>query len=607
MKSSITKLELLAPAKDLECGIAAVDCGADAVYIGAPRFGARAAVGNSIDDIRKLIEYAHKFYAKVYVTINTIIYNDEIDEVRNLIRLLYDAAADGIIFQDMAVLKMDLPPIPLIASTQTHNYEIERIKFLDGIGIKRIILARELSLDKIAKIRNNTKAELEFFVHGALCVCLSGQCYLSYSINGRSANRGECAQPCRLQYTLADKNGKIIVKDKHLLSLRDLNLSAYLYELVEAGVISFKIEGRLKDASYVKNITAYYRQKLDEIIESSTELGKASSGKVEIPFTPDPDKTFNRGYTSYFLDGKDEKLSSVNSPKSRGKFLGKVKRVTSNSFTIDTEEKISNGDGICYFDKNGKLFGMNVSRVEGNTIFHKNPEGIRPGTEIFRNYDHDFMNELKKKCIRKITATVSVEESGNRLLIRAVDENGISASVEIEHEGVAALEKENATTVLKSQLSKTGDTIFSVTDVLLNLVEIPFLKIKSINEARRQLFAALEAKRLRNYPREEFRLDKNNKNFYAAGLDYSANVVNKLSAEFYKEHGAENIEEGFELSDDPADKILMTCKYCIKDELGYCFKKTDDALDEPLFLINGNKKFRLTFDCKSCLMQVRNA
>ena len=326
------KIELLSPAKNLETGIAAINCGADAVYIGAPKFGARAAAGNSIADIAKLVLYAHNFFAKVYVTINTLLFDNELEEARKTVDELYLSGVDAIIFQDMALLEMDLPPIPLFASTQTHNYKLERIKFLDQLGINRIILARELSLEQIKEIRQNTSAELEFFVHGALCVCLSGQCYLSHALTGRSANRGECAQPCRMKYTLTDKSGKVIVKDKYLLSLKDLNLSEHLNKLISAGISSFKIEGRLKDAAYVKNITAYYRTLIDDILENKTVYKRASSGKSLFTFSPDPNKTFNRGYTEYFLTDHEKSRANIDTPKSMGEFLGSIKKLTSNFF-----------------------------------------------------------------------------------------------------------------------------------------------------------------------------------------------------------------------------------------------------------------------------------
>jgi 23S rRNA 5-hydroxycytidine C2501 synthase len=609
--ATITKLELLSPAKDLECGIAAINCGADAVYIGAPRFGARAAAGNSVNDIQTLAEYARKFWAKVYVTVNTIIYNNEIEEVQNLITRIYEAGADAIIFQDMAVLQMDLPPIQLFASTQTHNFDLERIKLLDQIGIKRIILARELSLDQIKEIKKSVSAELEFFVHGALCVCLSGQCYMSAAMMGRSANRGECAQPCRLEYSLLDKNGKILIKDKHLLSLRDLNLSAYLNELIEAGITSFKIEGRLKDIGYVKNITAYYRHRLDSIIESNPSLQKSSSGSSIIPFQPDPDKTFNRGYSSYFIDGKDENISSINTPKSMGKFLGEVSTLDSQSFTVDSMETIVNGDGLCFFDESGELIGMSVNNVKQNRIFTNDLKGLTKGIRIYRNYDHGFNNELKKDCTRKIKVRVSIDEIDSGLKINAVDEAGVQINYKVNTLKQAAEQKLKAIETFKKQFLKSGESIFDIEDVKTNFSMPLFFPVKIINELRRKTLKILEKERtgkqiienresvhrggLKN---ENYLLDKTK-------LDYRFNVVNKLSKQFYIELGAEEIEDGFELQNDFTGMTLMACKYCIKEELGFCTLTDNEKPEEPLYLLSGNKKYKLVFNCKECMMEIK--
>ncbi|MDP3581481.1 MAG: peptidase U32 family protein, partial [Ignavibacteria bacterium] len=418
-------LELLSPAKNLETGIAAIDCGADAVYIGAPSFGAREAAGNSLEDIEKLTRYSHKFWAKVFVTVNTIIFDDELEEVCRLITKLYNIGVDAVIFQDMAILEMELPPIPLYASTQTHNYELERIKLLDVLGIKRIILARELTLEEIKNIKREVGAELEFFIHGALCVSLSGQCYMSHELSGRSANRGECAQNCRLPYSLIDANNEVLVANKHLLSLRDLNLSSYLNDLVDAGITSFKIEGRLKDVSYVKNITAFYRQQLDDIIKNNPHYEKASSGFSVIPFEPDPERTFNRGFTSYFVNDRGDDVSSHDSPKSKGKYLGKVTSVTKDGFLIGTTDKIVNGDGICFYDDAGVLLGMSVNKVDGQKIFTKELLGIKTGTKIYRNFDFAFDKDLSKECQRKINAEIAFRELPNGFSISAIDENGI--------------------------------------------------------------------------------------------------------------------------------------------------------------------------------------
>jgi len=597
------KLELLSPAKDLQTGIAAIDCGADAVYIGAPSFGAREAAGNPIEDIEQLVNYAHKYWAKVYVTVNTIIFDNEIEVVKNLISQLYNIGVDAVIFQDMALLKMDIPPIQLYASTQTHNYELERIKLLDQLGIKRIILARELTIDEIKKIKHEVEAELEFFIHGALCVSLSGQCYMSFDSTGRSANRGECAQNCRLPYSLIDADNNVIVANKHLLSLRDLNLSSYLNELVEAGITSFKIEGRLKDVAYVKNITAFYRQLFDDIIKNNPQYEKASSGYSIIPFEPDPEKTFNRGYTNYFLHDRNEKVSSHETPKSKGKYLGKIIEVDHTGFRIGTTEKISAGDGICFFDNSDSLIGFNVNKVEGNKIFTKDFFEIKPGTKIYRNYDHLFNKELEKECKRKIDVEFKLSESDDGITLEVKDENEIKVVNNFQTLKQKAKNINAAIETIKSNLSKSGNTIFNVSKVDINFSEMLFFPVKEINEWRRKTLLDLEIERIKNHKREKFE-PKTASIKIDEKLDYKANVVNQLSKKFYEELGAKEIEPGFELQKDHRNKTVMTCKYCIKDELGLCPFDTDKKLNEPLYLVNETNKYQLVFNCKECLMEI---
>lgn len=597
------KLELLSPAKDLEIGIAAIDCGADAVYIGAPSFGAREAAGNSIEDIQKLVIYAHQFWAKVYVTVNTIIYDNEIETVQNLINQLYEIGVDAVIFQDMALLKMNIPPIQLYASTQTHNYEIERIKLLDEFGIKRIILARELTLDEIKKIKSEINAELEFFIHGALCVSLSGQCYMSFDSSGRSANRGECAQNCRLPYTLVDANDNIIVKDKHLLSLKDLNLSYYLNDLIDAGITSFKIEGRLKDISYVKNITAYYRQLLDDIIKNKPEYEKASSGYSIIPFQPDPERTFNRGYTNYFINDRSEKVSSHETPKSKGKYLGKVIEIDKTGFKVGTTEKIHNGDGVCFFDSKENLVGFNVNKVEGNKIFTHEFLDIKVGTKIYRNFDYAFNKELEKDCKRKIEVSLELYETDDGIKILAIDKDKIVVEHIFEINKEPAKNRTAALETLKNNLSKSGSTIFNIENINVHFLNPYFFTMKQINEWRRFILDKLTSERIKNYKREIFQVKIANINLEKK-IDYKANVVNTLSKKFYEDLGAKEIEPSFELQKNHFGKTVMTCKYCIKDELGLCPFDTDKKVNEPLYLVNETKKYKLVFRCNECLMEI---
>ncbi len=604
------KLELLSPAKDLETGIAAINCGADAVYIGAPQFGARAAAGNSLEDIRKLVDYAHKYWAEVYVTINTVFYDEELPDVKNLINKLYEMEVDAIIFQDMSLLEMDLPPVQLYASTQTHNYEIERIKFLDRLGIKRIILARELTIDEIKQIKKEVNAELEFFVHGALCVSLSGQCYMSHELTGRSANRGECAQNCRLPYSLVDANGKVMIENKHLLSLRDLNLSEYLNDLVKAGITSFKIEGRLKDVSYVKNITAFYRQQIDDIIRNNNKYERASSGYSIIPFEPDPERTFNRGYTTYFLNDRTDHVSSHDSPKSTGKYLGKVTEVKKNCFVIGTTERISNGDGLCYHDNKGELFGMYVNRIDGKTVYTDELNGIKQGTKIYRNYDHSFENQLGRECKRLIKVEIIIEEIEEGLQITAEDEDDVKVTDTYEIKKEIAVNAEKANDTIKKQFAKSGGTIFEVTSVRLKYGKPLFVQISFINEMRRKILQRLETERIEKHKivngKQDPELRTKNAELIIpeSNLDYKFNVTNKMAEKFYKEHGALEIEQGFELQNNHTGKTVMTCKYCIKDEMGLCPFDTDEKVEEPLYLVNESRKYRLHFNCKDCLMEI---
>ena len=415
-------VELLAPAKNLETGIAAIDSGADAVYIGACEFGARKNAPNTLEDIEKLVNYAHKFYVKVHVAINTILHDTELTNAIELVKNLYNIGVDAIIVQDMGLIKAaidgKLPPIPIHASTQCNNRTLEKVKFFDEIGISRVILARELSLNQIKEICDNTNCEIETFVHGALCVSYSGQCYFSYANGGRSANRGECAQPCRLRYSLVDKDGKYILKDKYLLSLKDFNASSELEKLVNSGVKSFKIEGRLKDINYVRNVTSYYNDLLNKC------ANRTSSGTVFCDFTPNVEKTFNRGYTTYFLKDREQCFNFL-SPKSRGEKLGKVKRITSKYFEIDAD--IHPQDGICFI-QNGEMSGFLVNKVDGNKIYPNSMNGLKSGTVLYRNFDSDFDKKLTNtKTSRKIAIDIVVDN--DIITLTDEDNNKISAHI----------------------------------------------------------------------------------------------------------------------------------------------------------------------------------
>lgn len=595
------KVELLSPAKDLEIGIAAINNGADAVYIGASVFGARKAAGNSIEDITRLTEYAHRFYCRVFVTLNTILYDDELAEAEKLIHQLYRIGVDALIVQDMGILKLNLPPIALHASTQTHNYDLERIKFLDRAGFQRIVLARELSLEQIRTIRKEVKAELEVFVHGALCVSLSGQCYLSQYMFGRSANRGECAQPCRMKWSVCDSAGKILVRDKYILSLKDLNLSAHIAELIEAGVDSFKIEGRLKDENYVANVTNHY----SSLLNQQTEIDRTGSGQVMAAFAPAPERSFNRGYSDYFVVQRKTGLVNMNTPKSMGKKIGVIRQTKGERIQIEAEDTLHNGDGLCYLE-NGELKGVKVNQVDGDWITCNGIVKIKTGTVLFRNYDHHFVSTVEKvKSIRKIRFTMEAECTEAKLCLKAEDEDGIVAYYKSEEEFEVA-QNLNQKERLCQQLTKCGDSDFECTEVHFRGEEVLFIPAAVANSARRQLLENLGQAREEKRPvLKQSPLDMSFSGPVSA--DWHYNIVNRHSEAFYREHGVQAIETGFEKNNDVKDKDLMNTRYCILYELGKCRKNNPDSdLKFPLWLYNDKQRFGLVFDCGKCFMKVKS-
>ena len=603
----MTKIELLAPAKNIESGKVAINYGADAVYIGADDFGARAGAANSVEDIEELVKYAHKYKAKVFVTLNTILYDDELEKAEKLIHRIYQTGADALIIQDMGILNMDIPPIPLHASTQTNNYHLDRIQFLDKIGFERIILARELSLREIKNIRKQTKTELEFFVHGALCVSLSGQCYFSQAITGRSANRGMCAQMCRHPYNLVDANGNKIILNSHLLSLKDLNLSNELQGLVEAGITSLKIEGRLKDINYVKNVVSYYRRKLDEIFQANTLFSKSSSGKTQINFEPDPERSFNRQSSDYFLSGREKGLVNASTPKSMGKRMGIVNTVSKDFITVKSSEDFHNGDGLCFVKKD-ELVGLRVEKVIGNKVFINGASTLRQGDELYRNYDHEFNKALDAdKSVRKVDATISVTEEGSQFHFTITDEDKLSSTHSIIQQHELAKNAELSTKNLISQLSKSGNSMFNIKEVDSKLGRAYFFRMSELNEIRRSLFQKHEEFRISAFIRKDIKINKNEVLYPQKELDFSANISNKKAAQFYKEHGAIKKEDALEVGRVKKDQLLMTTRYCIKYELGYCerFQNAKNTPAEPLYLEDNNRKYLLDFDCKNCLMQIR--
>lgn len=606
MKHKKNIIELLAPAKDKKTAFAAIDCGADAVYIGSPKFGARVNASNSIDDIKEVVEYAHKFRVRVYVTINTIMSDEELKEAVKLIYQLYDLKVDAIIVQDMGLLECKLPPIKLFASTQCHNSTVEKVKFLEKTGFSRVILARELSLDEIRKISNNTDVDIETFVHGALCVSYSGQCYMSYAIGGRSANRGECAQPCRKKYSLVDSKGEVIVKNKHLLCLKDLNLSSDIKSLIDAGVSSFKIEGRLKDIDYIKNVVSFYRQKIDEAIEN-TEYVRSSSGYSVFDFEPDVNKTFNRGYCEYFLNGRNRNLTSFDTPKSIGEYVGIVKNVGDKYFFFDGAE-LNNADGICFFDDKKELVGTSVNKVDGNKIFPQSMSGIRVGVEIFRNYNHKFSKILESaKILRKIGVSILFAQKERYYELSAVDEDGIRVILRIDKIYDEAKNSELVEKNMVKCLKKTGESCFDVKDVRLDVSNYPFISLSDLNEFRRSIFKRLEEERLSSYD-----VEKADGIFISPyterELFYDSNIMNAKAREFYEKRGAIFREYALEKTGDVGCKILMTTKHCLRYSLGLCKKDSQKhRFKEPFFLVDShNKRYKLLFECKSCCMKIQN-
>lgn len=606
--SSVRKIELLAPARDIDCGMEAIRHGADAVYIGASRFGARAAAGNSVEDIARLVTFAHFFGVRIYVTVNTILKDEELESTRKLIYELYDVGVDALIVQDMALLEMDLPPIELHASTQMDNRTPAQVRFLHDCGLEQVVLARELSLNEIHDIHEACPdVRLEAFVHGALCVSFSGRCYASQACFGRSANRGECAQFCRLTFDMEDADGRTIVRKKHLLSLRDMNRSASLEDMMDAGVSSFKIEGRLKSAEYVKNITAYYRRKIDEILVRRPEYEKASSGEVCFLFHPNPEKSFNRGFTDYFLHGRQSEITSFDTPKSRGEQMGEVIKTDGRSLTISGKKGFHNGDGICYIDKDG-LHGLRVNRAEGNRLFPAMMRRIPLHTVIYRNVDSDFEKLLSKPSAgRKIRADVLFKETPEGFVLRLHDEDGYmaSASLDIAKEPAHTPQQEN----IRRQLTKWGGTLFEVGTISVQLVDNWFIPSSELAQLRRKGLEELEKVRRDGYRRPVRRRipAENSPVFYTKEIDFEYNVMNRSAAAFYKEHGVEKIAPAFEKQRPPGSVPVMFCKHCLRYSMGWCPSRQHgkSPYREPYYLrMDDGRRFRLVFDCRNCQMIV---
>ena len=621
------QLELLAPARDADIGIEAVNHGADAVYIGWPSFGARAAASNDIADIARLAAHAHRFNARVFVTLNTILTDDELEPARQQIWQLYDAGVDALIIQDMGLLELDLPAIQLHASTQTDIRTPEKARFLQDVGLSQIVLAREIELAQIAAIRAATRPEttLEFFVHGALCVAYSGQCYISHAHTGRSANRGDCSQACRLPYEVKDSQGRIVAHDKHVLSMKDNNQSDNLEALIDAGIRSFKIEGRYKDMGYVKNITAHYRTLLDELIERRPEFARASSGRTTFAFTPDPNQNFNREFTDYFVSGRKEDIGAFDTPKNPGLPVGYVSKVGDKWVELQTDSPdivLNNGDGLCYYTLQKDLAGLAINRAEkvGEgvwRVFPKDPmasfRDLRAGTLVNRNRDMNWTRLLDKPSSeRRIGVWLRLDETAAGFALTLTDEDGNTATVEAAHAKEAAKDAAKAEATLREHLGKLGTTPFAAMGISLELSQPWFMPASFVNALRRDAVAALETQRAAAYERPLRMQPLEPPAIYPEDtLSYLANVYNHKARDFYAKHGVQVIAAAYESHEETGEVSLMITKHCVRFSLSLCPKQAKGVTGvqgtvraAPLTLINGSEKLTLRFDCKLCEMHV---
>jgi putative protease len=604
------KVEILAPAKNLYQGMFAINAGADAVYIGAPQYGARSNATNSLEDIAELVNYAHLFKAQVFVVVNTILYDHELEDCQKMIHELYAIGVDALIVQDMAIFEMDLPPIVIHASTQANNRDPKHVKFLKDAGMQRVVLARELNLDQIKDIHQATDVELEFFVSGALCVAFSGNCYMSIAGGERSANRGSCAQNCRLPYELKDGTGTTLIESSHLLSIKDLDLSDQLPNLIEAGITSFKIEGRLKDLVYVKNNVSYLRQKLDAFLENNAQFTKASSGRTIFNFEPQMDRSFNRGYTDYFVNQRKEKIGSWESPKSRGQYIGKITEVTPKGYFIENAEDLNNGDGLYFLNNQNESDGIQVNVVLNSFVIPNNYKEIPVGTEIYRNSDAAFnkLVEREDATVRKIGVHLTLKESNNGFELSVIDEDGHTTSMILESDKTPSTKGEIILEELKKNLSKTGNTPFIVDSINIVFSQHWFLPTSKVNEVRRAVLEKLIEIRVKEYVREDFQLTKTDHPYPVKELDFTYNVSNKMARAFYQRHGVTEIEKAFEIQWDPGKSRVMVTKYCVKYELGKCARFQRDTMGEkvtePLSLKHGDNEYKLKFNCKPCEMEI---
>lgn len=622
------QLELLSPAKTAEIGREAILHGADAVYIGGPAFGARHNASNTLEDIAALVEFAHRYRARIFVTMNTILHDAELETARSQIHQLYDAGVDALIVQDMAMFEMDLPPIQLHASTQCDIRTVEKAKFLSQVGFSQLVLARELTIEQIKAIRAQVDTPLEYFIHGALCVAFSGQCYISHADTGRSANRGDCSQACRLPYTLSDGQGRVVAYEKHLLSMKDNDQSRNLEALVDAGIRSFKIEGRYKDMGYVKNITAHYRLLLDEILERRPELARAASGRTQVMFTPDVDKNFHRGHTDYFAQGRQQTIGAFDSPKYVGVELGTVARIGGDNFDLVTNEAMANGDGLNYMHKRDTV-GIQANtvqklgedadgqrwRVFPNEGLATLP-GLKVGTVIHRNRDHQWEAALSKKSAdRKVRVDLRLEDVAGGLRLTVTDEDGITTTTDAALALQPAQQAEQALAGLRASVGKLGNTMFEAGAIDVALSQPWFVPASAINGLRRDAIAAQEAARLAAWQRpQRAQAVEPPAPYPETHLSYLANVYNEKARAFYHKHGVQLIAAAYESHEEPGEVPLMITKHCLRFSFNLCPKQAKGVQGvqgqvraEPMTLVSGDERYTLKFDCKPCEMHVVGA
>ena len=594
------KLELLAPAKDYDSAVDAIDCGADAVYIGAGKFGARYAATNTIEDIARVVEYAHRYNAKVYATLNTLLFDNELEEAQEQALTLVDAGVDALIVQDMAYYLMGLP-IDLHASTQTNCVSPEKVKFFEQLGFKRAILERSLSKHQIAEIRKATNIELEAFVHGAICVSQSGRCFFSRSTSERSGNRGECSQPCRLEYDLCNDKGEVIIKSKHLLSVRDFDLSARLGEMIDLGINSFKIEGRLKDRTYVRNIVSLYRRLLDIEIAKRNDIERSSVGRSTIEFEPNAARTFTRGAGEYFFDGKCRGVASFDTPKAMGERIGKVVKADRRGIVLDHKHDLTTGDGVCFIS-NGALVGTSVVGIEGDRVQFNRYDGVAVGMELFRNYNRLFLQAVERSRVRRtISADLLLQFSEENITLIATDESGVSATATIAQPSEEARDKAKGEEALRRQLMRSGDTIFEVRNIEIS--EVRFAPMSVIGALRREVFELLEKERLAHHKKSADIAENRGVKYPAKRLTPQDNVTNRLARQLYTDCGVEEIAEGLDCRTSTAGEQVVISDYCIRREIGECLLEKP-RLRGDLYLVRGTKKYRLCFDCKACQMKI---